>query len=101
MEKWADYLISAVSFNGAHTHIDRLRAHPDNGDTVGPPSEYNRASIVAAIEKGTTFVTIFKNNNGQWTKGQPVYVINVAGTKYLKTVDNRRPIDNLDNLTEF
>jgi hypothetical protein len=101
MAKWADYLIASVSFNGAHTHINRVRAHPDNGDSVGPVAEYERATIVAAIEKGTTFVTIFKNASGNWAKGQVVYIINVNGTKYLKTVDNGKPIDNLDNLPEF
>jgi hypothetical protein len=100
MTKWADFGISAVRFNAAHTHIDRVRAHPDNGDSIGAPSEYERASIVSAIETGTTFVTIFKNAE-KWSKGQPVYVITIDGTKYIKTVDNGKKVDNLDNLPEF
>jgi hypothetical protein len=101
MSKWADYLISAVRINNAHTHIDRDRAHSDNGDSVGPGVEHARADIIAAIKKGTTYVTIFKDSNGKWTKGQPVYVIKVNGTEYLKTVDNGKAVDNLDNLPEF
>jgi len=101
VSKWADYGISAVRFNSAHTHIDRVRAHPDNGDTIGAAAEYARADVVAAINKGTSYVTIFKGNNGNWNKGQPVYVIKVNGTEYLKTVDNGKAVDNLDNLPEF
>lgn len=101
MSKWADYGISAVRFNSAHTHIDRVRAHPDNGDTIGAAAEYARADIIAAIKKGTSFVTIFKGSDGRWNKGQPVYIIKINGTEYIKTVDNGKAVDNLDNLPEF
>lgn len=101
MSKWADYGISAVKYNAAHTHIDRVRAHPDNGDTIGAYSEYARADVVAAIKKGTTYVTIFKKTDGNWQNGQPVYVIKVNGVEYIKTVDNGKAADNLENLPEF
>lgn len=101
MAKWADYGISAVRFNGAHTHIDRVRVHRDNGDTIGEGTEYARANIVNSIKNGTTFVTIFKGNDGNWKKGQPVYIIVINGTEYIKTVDNGKAVDNLDNLPEF
>lgn len=101
MSKWADYGISAVSFNSTHTHIDRVRVHPDNGETIGSPTEYQRADVVNAIRNGTTFVTIFNADNGKWNKGQLVYPIKINNTLYLKTVDNGKPVDNLDNLPEF
>ena len=101
MAKWADYGISAVRFNSAHTHIDRVRTHPDNGDTIGASAEQGRAAIVTAIKDGVTFVTIFKGNDGNWNKGQPVYIIKINGTEYIKTVDNGKAVDNLDNLPEF
>jgi hypothetical protein len=101
MSKWADYGISAVRFNGAHTHIDRVVVRPDNGSTIGAPTDHARADIVAAIKKGVTFVTIFKDSNNQWNKGQPVYIVTINGTEYIKTVDNRKAVDNLDNLPEY
>jgi hypothetical protein len=101
MSKWADYGISAVKFNYAHTHIDKVRIHPDNGDTIGASSEHNRADIVAAIKKDITFVTILMGNDGKWKKGQPVYIIKINGIEYIKTVDNGKAVDNLDNLPEF
>lgn len=40
MAKWADYLIYAVQFNAQRTHINRLRAFVDNGDSIGQSGEY-------------------------------------------------------------
>lgn len=101
MNKWADYGISAVRFNNAHTHIDRVRVHPDNGDTIGGGTEHLRAEIVSSIRKGVTFVTIFRGTDEKWSKGQPVYIIKINGTEYIKTIDNGNAVDNLDNLPEF
>ncbi|GGY88308.1 DUF3892 domain-containing protein [Shewanella fodinae] len=101
MAKWADYLISAVRYNSDHTHIDQVRAHEDTGDSVGEGKVYARQTIVDAIKNGTTFVTIYKNSSGNYDKGQKVYVITVKGVGYLKTVDNGKEEDNLENLPEF
>jgi Protein of unknown function (DUF3892) len=101
MSKWADYGISDVNFNYPHTHIDSVKIRPDSGETIGLAAEHSRADIVAAIKGGIKFVTIFQNANGTWNKGQPVYIVRIHGTEFIKTVDNGRPVDNLDNLPEF
>lgn len=101
MNKWADFGISKVSYNASHTHIEKVLAHPDNGDTIGPSSEHMRQDIIAAIKKGITFVTIIPSSEGKWSKGQPVYIIQVNRTEYIKTVDNGKEEDNLENLPEF
>lgn len=101
MSKWADFGISAVRYNGLHTHIDKVRAHLDNGATIGSFSEYTRTNVIAAIKAGKTFVTIYKGNDGNWKKGQTVYIIKVHGVEYIKTVDNGKAADNLENLPEF
>lgn len=101
MSKWADYGISAVRYNVEHTHIVKVRDHPDNGETIGAPTEQLREDVINAIKKGTTFVTILKNSEGKWVKGQPIYIITVKGTEYIKTVDNGKEADNLENLPEF
>lgn len=101
MAKWADYGISAVRFNAARTHIDRVRAHPDNGESIGAGAEYTRQDVVAAIKNGTTFVTIFKTSAGKLNKGESVYIVRINGTEYIKTVADGQAKDNLDNLPEF
>ena len=100
MAKWADYGISAVRYNTSHTHIDRVRIHEDNGDSFGAPAEHERETIVKAIKDGVTLITI-PYANGQWQKGQPVFIIKVNGVEFIKTVDNGLARDNLENLPEF
>jgi hypothetical protein len=101
MSKWADYGISGVRFNLAHTHIDRVQVNADNGDTIGAAQDFARADVVAAIRRNITFVTIIRNASGQWNKGQSVFIDRIGGVEYLKTVPNGKAIDNLDNLPEF
>ena len=101
MAKWADYLISAVRYNTEHSHITHVRAHKDGEDSVAKDETYSRQTIVDAINKGTSFLTIYANDQGNWNRGQKVYVINVNGRGYLKTADNNKEEDNLENLPEF
>lgn len=101
MAKWADYGISAVRYNSEHTHIVRVRAYPDTGESLGSLVEFERTTVVAKIKAGTTFVTIVLGADGKYRKGQPVYIIKVNGVEYIKTVDNGLPGDNLENLPEF
>lgn len=101
MAKWADYLISAVRYNPDHTHITHVKAHEDTGETVGTGKTYTRQDIVNALNKGTTFVTIYKSSEGKWSQGQKVHIVKIGGTSYIKTVDNGKEEDNLENLPEF
>ena len=101
MPKWADYLIYEVQFNAQHTHINRLRVFVDSGDSLGQSSEHSRQDIIASIHNGVTFSTIYKNSQGNWDKGKPVYVMRLNGVDYLKTVNDNKLVDNLDNLPEF
>jgi len=70
MATWADYGASAVRYNAAYKHIDRVRIHR-----------------TTATKEGITLITFF-NANSQWQKGQPVYIIRVDGIEHIKTVNN-------------
>ena len=101
MSKWADYCISAVRFNPAHTHIDKVHTHEDKGESIGAAYEESRQDVIANIKAKKTYITIFKGSDGKWSKGQSVYIIKVNGTEFIKTVDNGKAVDNLDDLPEF
>jgi hypothetical protein len=98
--KWADYAITRVRFNDKHTHIDRVKIREDKGDSLGDEEERARSQIVSAIDSGTTFVSAFENN-GKWQKGQEVFVVEIHGERYMKTVRDDTKKDNVDNLPEF
>ncbi|ODM73114.1 DUF3892 domain-containing protein [Bradyrhizobium elkanii] len=102
MAKWADYVITAVRFNDKHTHIDRVRAWKDNGESLETVQEFTRQTIVKAInDDGITFVTAFKTTDGKWRKGEDVFVIHIHNVAYIKTKRDNTTRDNLDNLPEF
>ncbi len=101
MAKWADYAIYTVRFNAARTHIDRVRAFPDLGESLGVSVEFARMDVIAKIDQETTFVTAVKNADGNYVKGNTVYVVTVNSAKYIKTVKDNTTADNLDKLPEF
>lgn len=100
-DKWAAYLISAVRYNAAETHIDAVKLHEDSGDTVGSSAEKRRVEIVALLEGGTTISTIFKTQDGKWRQGAEVRIITVEGKKYIRTDADATKADNLGNLPRF
>lgn len=98
--KWADYLISKVKYDAKHNYITDLYIHKDAGDKVGSGEVYSRQAVISAILKGTTFNTIYKENN-KWTNGAKVEVVKIDGINYLRTDTNDVKKDNLGELPEF
>jgi len=101
MTKWADYCISACRYNSEHTHIDKVKVHSDDGESIGPSKEYSRQEVILSIKADNSFVTIFKNSAGKWIKGQLVIIVKIKGKEYIKTVENDKEVDNLENLPEY
>ena len=103
MEKWADYLISAVRYTETLTtkHISQVRVHKDFGNSVGNPEIWSRESVVNAINLNTTFMTIMQNADGSWRAGAKVQKIWIFNAWYIKTVQDNTQKDNLGSLPEF
>ncbi len=101
MTQWADRLISAVRFNAAGTHIDKVLVHNDNGDTVSDYVQMDRASVILLMKNGNTFGTIYKKADGKWYFGAKVGIVIVNGNEYIRTHADGTPSDNLDNLERF
>ena len=101
LEKWADFLISAVRHNGNNSHIEALQVREDLGKAVGPPTTLSRQQVVVQIQRGVSYMTAPPSQDGKLRKGQPVVIIRVGNTDYLKTVRNAEAADNLGELPEF
>jgi len=100
MAKWADFCISAVRYDTTESHIDKVRVHVDNGDTLSNPAEWTRAQVVSAIEGKRSVITVY-DKDGKWRRGEDVRVIVVNGIKFIRTDTNYRAADNLGNLPRF
>ena len=91
------YYIYAVHYkdNDKSTYIDEVRTESEYS---GPKS---RRTVVNDIESGKLVKTAVKQNDGKYYEGQQVNVINVNGSKYLRTDRNNIARDNLENLPTY
>ena len=100
MAKWADFGIFRVKYHRERTAIQEVEVRPDLGETFGNPQKVGRLDIVAAIERGQTFVTVY-SRNGNSTKWEDVRVVVVHGQKYIRTDRDAIKADNLGSLPEY
>ena len=101
MEKWADYLISAIQYDPEHSHIKKVRIHEDMGDKGGHTSESSRREVIANIKSKKTYITVYRGQGNKWEKGEAVRIIVVDGTEYIRTDRNQKRSDNLGDIPEF
>jgi hypothetical protein len=101
-DKWADFVITAVRFNSADTHIEYVQAREDKGSTISEsPTTKSRDTVVTQLEGSYTFCTATKNSDGKWAKGAMVKIVTIEGAKFIKTKADGIKKDNLDNLPTF
>ena len=99
--KWASYIITAVRFNSAGTHIEEVQTREHTGDALTAATARSRASVVSLLESGSTFCTATKGSDELWYKGAMVKIVTIESTKYIKTKADGIKKDNLDNLPTF
>lgn len=100
MAKWADFGVFRVKYNRDHTAIVEVEVRADLGENFGNPQTVTRVDVVAAIERGTTFVTVY-SRDGRSTKGEDVRVVAILGQKYIRTDNSSIKADNLGSLPEY
>lgn len=100
MQKWADYLVSAVRFNVHGTHIESIRCHEDHGEMFGDAKVFSRETVVKAVQNGKTFATIARQQDGKYRYGAPLQTVTLSYV-YLKTKSDNIIQDNLDELPVF
>ena len=102
MEKWADYLISAVRYedNMNGKVISYFKIHRDNGDSVGKGSTWTKEEVLNAMQRGETFITISRVNGGKWKKGKNILLAN-PDVLFLNPDSQNLIYDNRLTIPEF
>ncbi|MBK7230311.1 MAG: DUF3892 domain-containing protein [Ignavibacteriales bacterium] len=102
MNKWADYLISAIRYedDNLKNSIAYLKVHPDFGQEIGAGSTWTKEEVINAMYDGKTFYTILKNNTGEWKRGAHVALVTKNG-KTVLTDNESIDLDNLSNIQEL
>ncbi|MDH3279311.1 MAG: hypothetical protein OEL84_04190 [Nitrosopumilus sp.] len=99
MDKWADYLISKVSYDSEHLISVALRhQETEQGITKGKPID--RLTIASDIKNGLIYITIYSGKNS-WKKGHQIQTFSIEGIPYLRIDRNKVKLDFLGDIQEF
>ena len=99
MDKWADYLISEVSYDSEHLISVALRhQETEQGITKGKPID--RLTIASDIKNGLIYITIYSGKNS-WKKGHQIHTFSIEGIPYLRIDRNKVKLDFLGDIQEF
>jgi hypothetical protein len=100
-DKWASYVITAVRFNSADTHIEYVQVHDhEDGERLSAPTTQSRAEVVHLLESGYTYCTATLSGDS-WYYGAAVRKVVIDNEKYIRTKNDGIKKDNLDNLPTF
>lgn len=84
MNKWADYLISAVRYaDQQQGYITYVKVHEDQTRKIGKGYTWNRDEIIEALTAGKSLMTIYRKETGDWIKGLVVNLIKKNGAMFI------------------
>uniref|UniRef100_UPI00262CDCE0 hypothetical protein n=1 Tax=Nitrosopumilus sp. TaxID=2024843 RepID=UPI00262CDCE0 len=98
MEKWADYLISEVSYDRNHLIKIAIR-HEDSEKGISKGNPIDRLAIASDIKNGLTYITVYSSKNS-WKKGHKIETFSIDGEPYLRIDANKVKLDFLGDLPE-
>ena len=99
MAKWADYLISEVSYDSKHRIKSALR-HKDTGTDIEEPEIVTRVSILDDLRRGVSYCTMFSGVD-TWTRGDRIRLHRVGARHSLRIDRNKVDFDNLGTILEM
>ena len=98
MDKWADYLISEVSYDSEHLVSVAIR-HQDTDNRITKGMPVDRMTIASDIKNGLFYVSIYRGKNS-WKKGYSIQTFTIKGNPYLRIDGNKVNLDYLGDLPE-
>jgi len=96
MKKWADYLISEVSYDSENL-ISVATRHRDTSKGITKGQPIDRLTIASDIKNGIFYITIYSGKDS-WKKGHKIHTFSIDGTPYLRIDKNKAKLDFLGDL---
>ena len=96
MDKWADYLISEVSYDANHLISVAVR-HQDTDKGITKGTSVDRLTISSDIKNGLSYITIYSGKNS-WKKGHRIHTFSIGGNPFLRIDRNKVELDHLGDL---
>jgi len=97
----ADFYIEKVRYNKDHTRIVWVSVREDSSKKLSGPYNMVRKKIVSLLHEGKQFMTIFRNEEGKFRRGQKIGVVSIKGNEYIRTDQAETEKDQLENLPEY
>ena len=97
-EKWADYLVTAVKYDGHQ--IKNVRQHKDDGGELDEGTIIDRNTLASNIKKGIKYSTAF-NSKSKWILGEKINCHKVDSSVSIRTDSNEVVYDFLAMLPEL
>ena len=98
MSKWADFVISEVSYDSNHL-ISKAKRHKDSDNGIGEGKVVDRLTITSDIKNGLSYITIYSGLSS-WKKGHIIRTFRIGGQPYLRIDGNKVKLDNLGDLPQ-
>jgi len=98
MDKWADFLISQVSYNSNHL-ISKIRQHKDSEKGIDSGKIVDRLTLISDIKHGLDYITIYSGLSS-WKRGNKIRIFWIHGQPYFRIDQNKVKLDNLGDLPE-
>jgi len=99
MAKWADYLISEVSYDSNHL-ILKIKQHTDNGETISQGDIVDRDTLANNLGHGSKYMTVYGDLN-KLRIGKNVRYFRVDEYHYIRIDHNKVNHDNLGDLPDI
>ena len=96
MAKWADYLISQVSYDQNHI-ITKVKQHRDIGNKMADGEIVDRDVITDNLGHGAKYMTVYGDLN-KIRMGKNIRYFRAYEGHYIRTDDNKVMTDNLDDI---
>jgi len=96
MKKWADYLISEVSYDSENLILVATR-HQDTAKGITKGQPIDRLTIASDIKNGLFYITIYSGKDS-WKKGHEIHTFSIDGSPYLRIDKNKATLDFLGDL---
>ena len=97
----ADFYIEKVRYNKGNTRIVWVSVRQNSSNRLTGAHNMVRKRMISLIREGKQFMTIFRNPEGKYRKGQKISVVRVKGIEYIRTDQDELEKDQLENLPEF
>ena len=98
MAKWADFVVSAIQRGSGLANISHVQIHEDLEHGFGPPQVIDKYQLSSKIQRGISFITVFKKNENEWTPGEIIRTYVKDGEAHIRTDDNKVDGDNIGPL---